>query len=85
MYNNNKNIPPFSNWAYNPQYINPQAYAQYQAQIQAYEQQQNCEVMNAAHKLKEYFDAAKKVDNNHQEELFIACLAVLASELNWNK
>lgn len=84
MYYNN-NIPPFSNWAYNPQYINPQAYMQYQAQIQAYEQQQNYEVMNTAHKLKEYLDSAKKVDNNHQDELFIACLAVLANELNWNK
>lgn len=85
MYCNNNNIPPFSNWAYNPQYINPQAYSQYQAQIQAYEQQQNYEVVNTAHKLKEYLDAAKKVDNNHQDELFIACLAVLANELDWNR
>ncbi len=57
---------------------------QYQAQIQAYEQQQSYEVANAAYKLKEYFDAAKKVDSNHQEELFAACLAVIAGEMNWN-
>ncbi len=84
MYYNNNNFPPFSNWAYNPQYINPQAYMQYQAQIQAYEQQQSYEVANAAYKLKEYFDAAKKVDGNHQEELFAACLAVIANEMKWN-
>lgn len=83
MYHNN-NFPPFSNWAYNPQYINPQAYSQYQAQIQAYEQQQNYEVMNTAHKLKEYIDAAKKVDRNHSAELFAACILVIAEEMNWN-
>ena len=84
MYYNN-NIPPFSNWAYNPQYINPQAYIQYQAQIQAYEQQQNIEVMKTANKFKEYLDATKKVDDNHKQELFFACLAVIADEMNLNK
>ena len=79
----NNNPPPFYNWAYNPYYINLQTYQQYQAQILAYEQQQNCEVINTAHKLKEYIDAAKKVDSNHSAELFAACLAVIAKEMNW--
>ena len=82
MYYNN--IPSFSNWAYNPQYINQQAYFQYQAQIQAYEQQQNIEVIKTANKFKEYLDAAQKVDDNHKQELFFACLAVIADKMNWN-
>lgn len=84
MYYNN-NCPPFYDWSFNPQYINQRVYVDYQTQIQAYERQQTYEVANAAKKLKDYLDAAKTVDNNHQEELFIACLAVLANELNWNK
>ena len=81
----NKTIPPFASWAYNPQYINQQTYQQYQSQIWAYEQQQTFEVINTAHKLKEYFDAAKKVDSNHSAELFVACMAVIAEEMNWEK
>lgn len=81
----NSNIPPFYNWTYNPQYINPQAYVQYQAQIQAYEQQPNIEVIKTANKFKEYLDAAQKVDDNHKQELFFACLAVIADKMNWNK
>lgn len=84
MYYNN-NIPPFSNWAYNPQFINQQTFMQYQAQIQAYEQQQSIEVIKTVNKFKEYLDAAKKVDDNHKQELFFACLAVIADEMNWNK
>lgn len=84
MYYNN-NISPFPNWAYNPQYINQQAYIQYQAQIQVYEQQQNIEVVKATNKFKEYLDATKKVDDNHKQELFFACLAVIADEMDWNK
>lgn len=84
IYSNNT-IPPFFNWAYNPQYFNQQAYLQYQAQIRAYEQQQNYEVVYTAHKLKEYIDAAKKVDNNHLAELFAVCFAVIAEEMSWNK
>ena len=85
MFYNDNSIPPFFNWAYNPQYINQQAYLQYQAQILAYERQQNYEVIKTAHKLKEYIDAAKKVDSNHSAELFAACLAVIAEEMHWNK
>lgn len=82
MYNN---IPNFSNWSYNPEYFNQQAYYQYQAQIQAYEQQQNIEVIKTVNKFKEYLDAAQKVDDNHKQELFFACLAVIADKMNWNK
>lgn len=84
MYHNNS-FPQFANWAYNPQYINQQNYLQYQEQIRPYEQQQNYEVLNTARKLKEYIDAAKKVDINHCAELFAVCLAVIAEEMNWNK
>lgn len=83
MYKSNNQYPPFYSWAYNPEYINQQVYMQYQAQIQAYEQQQSYEVANTVHKFKEYLDSAKKVDDNHAEELYFACLAVLANELRW--
>lgn len=84
MYYNNNGIPTFYNWTVNPQYINQQAYNQYQAQIQAYECQQNIEVIKTANKFKEYLDAAQKVDDNHKQELFFACLAVIADKMNWN-
>ena len=85
MFNSNNQYPPFYSWSYNPTYMNQQAYLQHQAKIQAYEQQQSFEVANTVHKFKEYLDSAKKVDSNHAQELYFACLAVLANELKWNR
>lgn len=84
MFYNNDHIP-FYNWAYNPQYINQQAYLDYQAQIRAYEQQQSYAVAKTVNKFKEYLDAAQNVDGNHREELFFAILAVVADKMNWNR
>ncbi len=85
MYYNNNNCPQFANWSYNPQYINPQVYVDYQAQIRSYEQQQSLEVMKTANKFREYLNAAEKVDDMHKQELFFACLAVVAEKMNWNR
>jgi hypothetical protein len=84
MFFNNNNCPPFNNWAYNPQYINQQAFLENQAQIQAYEQQQDSTVAEAATKLREFLNAASQVDNKHQQELLLACLAVVAEQMNWH-
>jgi hypothetical protein len=84
MFFNNNNCPSFNNWAYNPQYINQQSFLENQAQIQAYEEQQNFAVAEAATKFREYLNAASQVDNNHQQELFFACLAVVAEQMNWH-
>ena len=79
--------PLFNNnavWHYNPQYINQQAYIDYQSQIRAYEQQQSFEVAKTANKFREYLDSAQNVDDNHKKELFFAILAVVAEKMNWN-
>lgn len=84
MFYNNDHIP-FYNWAYNPQYINQQAYLDFQAQIRAYEQQQSYAVTKTVNKFKEYLDAAQNVDGKHREELFFAILAVVADKMNWSR
>ncbi len=57
----------------------------YQTQIQLYEQQQSIEVVKTANKFKEYLDEAQKVDDNLKQELFFACLTVIAEKMNWNR
>lgn len=78
------NDPRFTDWFYNPQFINPPAYRDYQAQAQEYEQQQSREVMNVAYKFKEYLDAIDNVDCNHQQDAIVACLRVIANKKHWN-
>lgn len=56
-------------WNYN--------YIQQQAQ-QQYHQNQVQQVMEAAHKLKDFLDSVDKVDSAYQGALTAACCAVLA-------
>lgn len=61
--------PIYNIWDYN--YIQQQTQQQYyQNQIQ--------QVMEAAHKLKDFLDSVDKVDPAYQEALTAACCAVLA-------
>lgn len=87
--NHNGQINYQNNW-YNAAYFNQQNYINYQMQIQAYQAQmqayqnyQNQQIFNAAKALGDYMDAAKQVDNDHQFELFLACLAVFGAKMGW--
>ena len=80
--NHNSQINYQNNW-YNEAYFNQQNYINYQMQMQAYQNNQNQQIFNAAKALGDYMDAAKQVDNNHQFELFLACLAVFGAKMGW--
>ena len=68
---------------FNQQYVNPQYYQANLYQIQQYNYEQNKEVANAAKAMRDLFKAVKKLDIQHQQEAFYACLAVIAEERNW--
>lgn len=68
---------------FNQQYVNPQYYQANLYQIQQYNYEQNKEVMNAAKAMRDLCKAVKKLDAQHQQEAFYACLAVMAEERNW--
>ena len=69
-----------NNW-YNAQYFNQQNYINYQMQMQAYQNNQNQQIFNAAKHLGNYIDAAKQVDDEHQLELLLACLFTLGIKM----
>ena len=74
----------FNEWLYNPNYINAQTYRDQQIQImQEYEQTQQKEIIKAHKALMDFLDAAQKVDNNHQEKLFMVCFGEIAKRNQW--
>lgn len=74
----------FNEWLYNPNYINAQAYHDQQIQImQEYEQNQQKEIIKAHKALKDFLDAIQKVDNIHQEQLFMVCFGEIAKRNHW--
>ena len=62
----------FYNQMFNPQYVNPDYYAMLQAQA--------AKQYQATYDLCE---AVNKLDAEHQQQAFYACLTVLAAELGW--
>lgn len=75
----------FTNTMFNSQYVNPYYYSQQQPLIQQYDFQQNSEVIKAAHAVSDLCKAVKKMDEQHQQEAFLACLAVIAKEFGWQQ
>lgn len=74
----------FNEWLYNPNYINAQAYQNQQIRImQEYEREQQQEILNAHKALQDFLDAMQKVDNNHQEQLFMVCFGEIAKRNRW--
>ena len=55
-----------------------------QAQM-AYQESQEQEVINAAKACREMCQAVKKLDEQHQQKAFLACLNVLGAEYGWQK
>lgn len=76
----------FYNQMFNPNYVNPAYYNLIQVQAeQLYQQNQNAEVQKAIKATIDLCEAVNKLDTEHQQQAFYACLVVLASELGWNK
>lgn len=68
---------------FNPQYVNRQFYQDNLSQIQQYNFEQDKEVANAVRAIHDLLKSIKKLDNQHQEVAFWACLAEIARENNW--
>lgn len=76
----------FYNRMFNPTYVNPGFYQSIPAQaIWQYQQDQNAEVQKAMKATRDLCEAVNKLDVQHQQQAFYACLAVLAAELGWNQ
>lgn len=73
----------FNNMMFNPQYVNP-AYYQQQAMRAQYQFAQDAEVLKATNAVRELCHAVKNMDEAHQQETFLKCLAVMAEESGWN-
>lgn len=61
----------FNDRMFNPQYVNPTYYGQVQAQIAQYGFAQNTEQTKALKAFHDMCEAVKKLDDQHQQELFI--------------
>ena len=66
---------------FNPQYVNLEYYRRVE-QMQ-YQAKQNEEVANAVKAIHDLCEAVKKLDDQHQQIAFSACLAEMAKELDW--
>lgn len=73
----------YGDMMFNPQYVNQAYYNQMQAQIAQYNFEQNTEVVKTIHAVRDLCQAIKKMDNQHQQEAFLASLAVMAQEFGW--
>lgn len=75
----------FYNQMFNPTYVNPGFYQSIPTQAMwQYQQDQNTEVQKAVKATCDLCEAVNKLDVQHQQQAFYACLAVLATELGWN-
>ena len=70
---------------FNQTYVNQSYYQQNQAQVQRYQQEQNCEVLKATKAFRDLCEAVKKMDVQHQEQAFYLCLAEMANQFGWNR
>ena len=69
---------------FNQTYVNQTYYHQNQAQVQRYQQEQNCEVLKAQKAFRDLCEAVKKMDVQHQEQAFFLCLAEAAYQFGWD-
>lgn len=69
---------------FNPRYVTPDYFATVQSLIaQKYQEEQLKELSNAIKAMNDLCDAVNKLDAEHQQQAFYACLAVLANKLGW--
>ena len=70
---------------FNSTYVNPSFYQSIPPQTMwQYQQNQNAEVQKAVKATHDLCEAVNKLDAEHQQQAFYACLTVLATELGWN-
>ena len=74
---------PFYNQMFNPQYVNAVYYAQQEEYIRQIKQDED--VLKAADAARDLCKAVKRMDERHQQQAFLACLAVLAEEFGWGQ
>ena len=74
---------PFYNQMFNPQYVNATYYAQQEEYIRQIKQDED--VLKAADAARDLCKAVKSMDERHQQQAFLACLAVLAEEFGWRQ
>lgn len=72
----------FYDWFYNLAYVNQYNYAQNQRSI--YQFRQDMEVQKAANAARDLCKAVKNMDEQHQQQAFLACLEVMAEEYGWD-
>ena len=68
---------------YNPNYVNPYNYVQNQRNINQF--RQDVEVQKAANAARDLCKAVKNMDEQHQQQAFLACLEVMAEEYGWGE
>lgn len=73
----------FTEQMFNPTTVNPQYYDSIRAQIIQANWEQQREIANAVKAIHDLCGAIKKIDANHQQEAFYACLQQIAIEMNW--
>lgn len=71
----------FFNQMFNPQYVNPNYY--HILQQQQYECRQQDEVAKVVKAFDDMIKASQKLDVQHQQIAFQACLARFSAEQNW--
>ena len=74
----------FYDQMFNPAYVNQSFYQSIPSQtMRQYQQDQNAEVQKAVKAIHDLCEAVNKLDAEHQQQAFYACLAVIAEELRW--
>lgn len=73
----------FNNQMFNPATVNPLYYNAMKAQMAQYNWEQNKEVVNATKAIHDLCEAVKKLDADHQQIAFYACLNQMAIDMNW--
>ncbi|MBQ9662412.1 MAG: hypothetical protein IJV40_04585 [Oscillospiraceae bacterium] len=75
----------FYDQMFNPATVNPEYYRMVQAQIAQHEWEQNREILNAMKAVHDLCSSVKKLDMDHQQQAFLACLQQMAIEMNWQR
>lgn len=74
----------FYDQMFNPAYVNQNFYQSIPPQTMwQYQQNQSAEVVKAMKATHDLCEAVNKLDAEHQQQAFYACLAVIAEELRW--
>lgn len=73
----------FTDQMFNPATVNPQYYDSIRAQIIQSNWEQEKEIANAVKAIHDLCGAIKKLDTNHQQAAFYACLQQIAIEMHW--